>query len=212
MNRRRFLVVAGGACVACSSSSSSPDNGADASAGDGSAPPKDASTGPEAGLDAQSPPDSGTSCVTPGAGPVSGTCGVAKKQIRVPGAAKLAAGQALLVAANDVDGAIVARDAKGLYAMSAACTHQCCTIGICQSTSCVKGSILDAPCATPAPTALNATGSAFTCPCHGSEFAADGTVTHGPAARRLDAVKLTVDGADVIVDLSQPDDPATRVT
>jgi cytochrome b6-f complex iron-sulfur subunit len=59
---------------------------------------------------------------------------------------------------------------------------------------------------------LNATGSAFVCPCHGSQFAADGTVTQGPAALRLNAVKVTIDGEDAIVDLSQPDDPATRVT
>jgi cytochrome b6-f complex iron-sulfur subunit len=59
---------------------------------------------------------------------------------------------------------------------------------------------------------LLATGSAFACPCHGSEFAADGTVTHGPAVQRLDAVKMAIDGDDVVVDLSQMDDPTTRVT
>jgi Rieske Fe-S protein len=212
VDRRRFLVTACGACVACSSSSSAPDNTADASPGD-AASPHDSGAPDTSTPDTSTPPfDSGNGCVTPGTGPGVGQCGVPKKQVRVANGAKLAAGQVVIVAMDPSNGAIVARDAKGFYAMSSACTHACCSVGVCSDASCVQGSVLDDVCVSPPPSALNPSGSAFVCPCHGSEFAADGSVTRGPAAMRLNAVKMSIDGNDVLVDVSQAEDPATRVT
>jgi Rieske Fe-S protein len=137
---------------------------------------------------------------------------VPRKQLRVAGGASLTAGQVFIVAVDLANGAIVARDAKGFYAMSAQCTHACCTVGVCSDAQCSSGTDLGDACVTPKPSTLAATGSAFLCPCHGSEFAADGSVIRGPAMTRLNAVKMTLDGHDVLVDLSQPEDPLARVT
>lgn len=44
-------------------------------------------------------------------------------------------------------------------------------------------------------------GKSLACPCHGSQYNADGTVRHGPAERSLKhyAVDVSADGADVTV-------------
>lgn len=60
------------------------------------------------------------------------------------------------------------RDAGGaLRAVSAACTHMGCALG------------------------WNGVDRSWDCPCHGSRFAADGRVLHGPAVRGLEPVALT---------------------
>ena len=59
--------------------------------------------------------------------------------------------------------AFIGRDTNGLYAMSAVCTHAGCLLGVAGAAS--------AP--------------AVACGCHGSQFDANGAVTHGPAARPL---------------------------
>lgn len=51
------------------------------------------------------------------------------------------------------------RDAEGLYAISATCTHLGCTVA--------------------------RSGGRFECPCHGSKFSATGAVEAGPAPRAL---------------------------
>lgn len=63
------------------------------------------------------------------------------------------------------------RDTEGIYAVSMICTHLGCVVGTAEV--------------------------GFRCPCHGSEFAADGAVIHGPAPRGLPwlRVSLTEDGA-----------------
>jgi glycine/D-amino acid oxidase-like deaminating enzyme/nitrite reductase/ring-hydroxylating ferredoxin subunit len=76
----------------------------------------------------------------------------------------LAPGEAAIL---KVDGHNVAgfRDEQGaLHAVSAVCTHMGCILG------------------------WNETDRSWDCPCHGSRFALDGSVIHGPAVKSLEAV------------------------
>ena len=84
---------------------------------------------------------------------------------------------------------VVARDANGVYAMSAVCTH--------------AGCLLD-DSADKISTGLN-------CACHGSTFDGDGNVTRGPARSPLQhyAVTIAADGT-ITVDGSQPVSASTR--
>jgi Rieske Fe-S protein len=86
---------------------------------------------------------------------------------------------AMLVMGN----VIVARDANGVYAMSAVCTHRGCPID--GSSNTIVGGL--------------------SCPCHGSAFNGDGKVTHGPASQPLQhyAVTIAVDGS-MTVEGGQP--------
>jgi glycine/D-amino acid oxidase-like deaminating enzyme/nitrite reductase/ring-hydroxylating ferredoxin subunit len=80
--------------------------------------------------------------------------------------AALAAGEAAIL---KLDGRNVAayRDEGGtLHAVSAVCTHMGCILG------------------------WNATDRSWDCPCHGSRFALDGGVIHGPAVKALEAVPV----------------------
>ncbi len=58
------------------------------------------------------------------------------------------------------------RDSKGLYAISAVCTHLGCIV--------------------------TRQGGKFECPCHGSLFDATGNVVSGPAPRALDYLDLSI--------------------
>lgn len=71
-------------------------------------------------------------------------------------------------------------DQKGMYAISAICTHLGCTV------------------------ARDPNGGGFHCPCHGSVFTADGKVIGGPAPRPLDwlALSRSPDG-QLVVDTMQ---------
>lgn len=82
----------------------------------------------------------------------------------------------------------VARDAGGVYGMSAVCTHAGCLMG-------ASGTI----------------AAGLSCPCHGSQFDGDGAVTRGPAGFALQhyAVTIASDGA-ITVDGSQPVAAGTR--
>ncbi len=80
------------------------------------------------------------------------------------------------------------RDGGGIYAMTAICTHQGCTVG--------QG------------------GGAFACPCHGSQFNLDGIATQGPATAPLNHFAVTEPtlGGPLQVDTSQVVSAATRLT
>ena len=81
----------------------------------------------------------------------------------------------------------VARDASGLYAMSAVCTHQGCTVDI-------------------------GAGS-LPCPCHGSVFDLNGNVKTGPASGPLPHYALAVDGQGAVtVDTSKEVAASARVS
>jgi cytochrome b6-f complex iron-sulfur subunit len=84
---------------------------------------------------------------------------------------------------------VVARDANGVYAMSAVCTH--------------AGCLLDDGAAT--------VSAGLSCACHGSTFDGNGTVTRGPARAPLQHYAVTVgtDGS-IVVDGSQPVSASTR--
>ena len=80
----------------------------------------------------------------------------------------------------------VGRDVRGLYAVSAVCTHLGCIVRDAES--------------------------GFACPCHGSRYDDTGHVIAGPAPRALSFVrlKLEVNGA-VYVDLADVVDPDVRL-
>jgi Rieske Fe-S protein len=159
------------------------------------------------------PAERGSSpCASAGAGPGLGYCLVQNKRLRVPGGALVGVGQGILIVLDDATAGILARDGKGLYALSATCTHACCTVNLCASAACATPVVTPAACDNhPAATTLASSGPAFLCPCHGSTYAADGTVLKGPAMRSLPSVVVEIDGTDALVDLSRPADPSTRV-
>ena len=72
----------------------------------------------------------------------------------------------------------IVRDAGGVYAVTAVCTHLGCLV--------------------------NHDEVGFACPCHGSRFRLDGGVTHGPALQQLAhlAVSRTAQGL-LLVDMTQ---------
>ncbi len=93
------------------------------------------------------------------------------KKFRVALPEALAAGEAFVPPGRAV---AIFRDADGVHAVSTICTHLGCVV-------------------KPGP-------DGFECPCHGSRFHADGTVTKGPAPRPLPWLKVTVAGAIVTID------------
>jgi Rieske Fe-S protein len=75
-----------------------------------------------------------------------------------------------------MDVVIVALVSPGSYvAFSAACTHQCCTVGYDKAVS------------------------EFVCPCHGSTYDKTGRVTGGPAPSDLTPLQVCVDACGVHV-------------
>jgi Rieske Fe-S protein len=81
----------------------------------------------------------------------------------------------------------VFKDASGVWAVSTVCTHLGCVV--------------------------KRDGAAFSCPCHGSRFALDGTVEKGPAPAPLRwlAVAVQADGS-LLVDESETVPEGTKVT
>jgi cytochrome b6-f complex iron-sulfur subunit len=66
------------------------------------------------------------------------------------------------------------RNGEGVFAVSLVCTHLGCIV--------------------------KNTGDGFECPCHGSQFGADGVVKKGPAPRALAWHKVTGSAGNYIVD------------
>ncbi|HXV77086.1 MAG TPA: Rieske 2Fe-2S domain-containing protein [Candidatus Polarisedimenticolaceae bacterium] len=89
----------------------------------------------------------------------------------------LADGEAFVPAGRSI---AVFRDRDGVYAISLVCTHLGCIV--------------------------KPTGRGFDCPCHGSRFAADGSVIKGPAPKALPwlAVSLAANTVTVDEDASVP--------
>lgn len=78
------------------------------------------------------------------------------------------------------------RDLEGVFAISTVCTHLGCII--------------------------KPVSNGFECPCHGSRFAADGSVTKGPAPRPLAWLKVVPSGGEWIVDEATTVPQGTKVT
>ncbi len=124
-------------------------------------------------------PDGGDSG-TPDAGQAGPSCPANAIPVGPP--SQLQAGAPTFVSAGTL---YVVRDAGGLYALTAVCTHQGCTI--------------------------SAFSSGFACPCHGARFALDGTVTRGPARSSLVHYALCLDNGTVVVDTTSIVGPAVRL-
>jgi nitrite reductase/ring-hydroxylating ferredoxin subunit len=78
------------------------------------------------------------------------------------------------------------RDTAGVYAISLVCTHLGCIV-------------------KPSP-------DGFECPCHGSRYAPDGTVTKGPAPRSLDWLQVSTRGDVLLVDEATTVPAGTKVS
>lgn len=93
-------------------------------------------------------------------------------------------------------GVIVGRDAAGLFAFSAVCTHEGTEIGF-QSTG---------PACAPAVAGCSqSTTAVFVCPNHGARYDGNGVVTLGPATANLQHFGVTVAAGAITVS------PATAV-
>ena len=73
----------------------------------------------------------------------------------------------------------IVHDAAGFFALSATCTHLGCM------------------------TRYEKENNRIFCPCHGSNFSVDGTVTGGPAPRPLPRLDLVLEGGRLVVDIAK---------
>ena len=103
------------------------------------------------------------------------------KKFRVTLPASLAAGEPYLPPGRPV---AIFRDAEGVHAVSTVCTHLGCLV-------------------KPNP-------EGFDCPCHGSRFARDGSVTKGPAPRALPWLQVSSKGGNLVVDEGKAVPPGTK--
>ena len=149
-------------------------------------------------------------CATAADGPGLGYCLVGRETLTLMGAASLPQGRVAIMAADDNNAVIVAHDARGLYALSATCRHQCCTVTLCDG-ACTRPIVSPNGCSAARSAQLVSTGAAFLCPCHGSTYGADGAVLTGPSLQPLAPLAMLVSGPDVIVDLSRAAASGDRV-
>ena len=108
---------------------------------------------------------------------------VPSRKFRVTLPETLVAGEPLVPPGRSV---AVFRDGDGVFAVSLVCTHLGCIVKRVQT--------------------------GFSCPCHGSEFGADGAVVKGPAPRALEWLAVTrVAAGTYLVDESKTVAPGTKV-
>jgi len=144
---RRSFLLGCAACGVAACSGATATHTDDAGAGD------DGGAGDDASTDGGDGGDGGASMCP----------STAKDTGKMPSA--FAAGKPVYLASAF---AFVVRDAGGLYALTAVCTHQGCT--------------------------CTASGNGFYCPCHGATFDLSGNVTLGPARLPLKHYALCITG------------------
>ena len=104
------------------------------------------------------------------------------KRFRVAIPETLPAGEAFVPAGRSV---ALFRDGDGVHAISTVCTHLGCIV--------------------------KPTAAGFECPCHGSRFAKDGTVTGGPAPAPLGWLQVSAADGAVMVDEAATVPAGTKV-
>jgi cytochrome b6-f complex iron-sulfur subunit len=77
--------------------------------------------------------------------------------------------------------AYLGRDSLGFYAIDAVCPHLGCIVKYVGDS------------------AHPASGDGFICPCHNSQYAADGSLEHGPATRGLRYLEVELDASEHLV-------------
>jgi Rieske Fe-S protein len=108
---------------------------------------------------------------------------VPSRKFRVTLPETLAPGDAFVPPGRSV---AVFRDAGGVFAVSTVCTHLGCIV--------------------------KKASTGFECPCHGSRFALDGSVTKGPAPKALAWLAVTkIAGGALIIDESKTVPAGTKV-
>jgi len=109
---------------------------------------------------------------------------VASRKFRVTLPDALAPGDAFVPPGRAV---AIFRDATGVFAVSTVCTHLGCIV--------------------------KKEAAGFACPCHGSKFALDGSVTKGPAPKALAWLSVTkLAAGSYLVDEAKTVAPGTKVT
>ena len=89
--------------------------------------------------------------------------------------------------ARDVERVCIVREGNKIAAISTTCTHLGCIVAIADT--------------------------GFACPCHGSHYDQDGTVTGGPAPKPLPWFQVTLaPNGDVVIDKNASVDPGTYLT
>jgi cytochrome b6-f complex iron-sulfur subunit len=98
----------------------------------------------------------------------------------------------------------IAREASGMYAISATCTHLGCTVKMVNLSQPKKVQLRGQTVEV---------SREFHCPCHGSKYYGDGTNYAGPAPKALPWYRLETAAEDgqLVVDLAQPVDRNFRL-
>ena len=118
----------------------------------------------------------GSSPTGPAATPTPAASSSPEVRLPLMNVGETVAAQASLVSGLVTPIAVTRLSETEVTAVSRVCTHQACTVGL--------------P-ATP--------GAVMECPCHGSQYRANGQLVRGPAPRALAAFPAVIRGAEVVV-------------